>query len=209
MLAEIYPSGMPNQIDSPARNLAANLRYVRERRGLTQQQLAKLSGIPRSTIGLVESGSGNPTLTVLSTLAATLQLSIEELLSAGHGQCQVFKNGTLAVEHRGKGRKAEVRTLLPDPIPGMQIDRIELEPGARMTGVPHRPGTREYLVCERGRVTLWVQGERYDLGFGDVVAYQGDQAHSYWNDGNVVAVGFSVVALAPPGFIAHAAHRGE
>src|SRR3954467_13285179 len=173
---------MPKQIDSPARNLAVNLRYVRERRGLTQAQLAKLSGIPRSTIALVETGSGNPTLTVLSTLAAALQLSIEELLSAGHGQCQVFKNGTLAVEQRGKGKKAEVRTLLPDPIPGMQIDRLELAPGARMTGVPHRPGTREYLVCERGRMPLGARGERSALGLGDVAASRGDRAHSYWND---------------------------
>ncbi len=39
---------------------------------------------------------------------------------------------------------------------------------------------------------LWVQGERYDLGFGDVVA-----------------VGFSVVALAPRGFIAHAVATRE
>src|SRR5579859_3084989 len=143
-------------IPTAAQNLAANLRYLRSRRNMTQEQLAKLSGIPRSTIALVETGSGNPTLTVLIGLAAALQLPVEELLSASHGQCQVFRNGALPVELRGKGKKAEVRQLLPDPIPGMQIDRLELAPGARMTGIPHRPGTREYLACERGRMTLWV-----------------------------------------------------
>ena len=66
-----------------------------------------------------------------------------------------------------------------------------------MSGVPHRPGTREYLACERGRLTLRAAGERFDLGPGDVAAFQGDQPHSYHNEGSVVAVGFSVVTLAP------------
>ncbi len=87
--------------------------------------------------------------------------------------------------------------ILPDPIPGMEIDRIELLPGARMTGAPHRPGTREYLTCERGRLALWAAGERFELSPGDVAAFQGDQPHSYQNLGGVPAVGFSVVTLAP------------
>ncbi len=188
---------MDDPIDSLPQHLAANLRYLRERRGLTQDRLAKLAEIPRSTVALVETGSGNPTLNVLARLAGALQISLEELVSPPHSSSRVFRNGALLVERRGKGRKAEVRKLLPEAIPGMEIDRLELEPGARMTGIPHRPGTREYLVCERGRVTLWAGGERFDLEFGDVVAYQGDQPHSYWNDGDAVAIGFSVVAIAP------------
>ena len=94
-----------------------------------------------------------------------------------------------------------VSKLLPDPIPGMEIDRMELRPGARMTGVPHRPGTREYLTCERGELTLRAAGEKFVLQPGDVAAFDGDQPHSYHNTGSTEAIGFSVVTLAPaPGF---------
>lgn len=48
-----------------AANLAAHLRYVRERRGLTQAQLARLCGLPRTTVGELETGESNPTLNVL------------------------------------------------------------------------------------------------------------------------------------------------
>jgi len=178
-------------------NLAANIRFVRERRGLTQAALARLCGLPRSTVAQTESGSGNPTLAVLSRMAAALQLSIEELLSRPHAACQLFPRGSLPVTERGRDGLALVQKILPDPIPGMEIDRIELKPGARMTGVPHRPGTREYLACERGRLTLWAAGERFDLSPGDVAAFHGDQPHSYQNAGAVVAVGFSVVTLSP------------
>lgn len=181
----------------PAAHLAANLRYVRERRALTQAALARLCGLPRSTVAQAETGSGNPTLAVLSRLGAALQLSIEELLSPPHAACQLFPRGTLPVAVRGRDGLARVHKILPDPIPGMEIDRLELRPGARMNGVPHRPGTREYLSCERGRLTLWAAGERFDLSPGDVAAFHGDQPHSYQNLGDSPAVGFSVVTLAP------------
>ena len=74
---------------------------------------------------------------------------------------------------------------------------MELAPGAQIVGVPHRPGTREYLCCERGQLVLWAGGERYALEPGDVAAFQGDQKHSYRNEGQTNAIGFSVVALVP------------
>ena len=183
-----------DQIEALSGNLAANLRYIRDRRGLTQGQVAKLASLPRSTVSQVETGSGNPTLAVLARLARALGVSIEELLSAPHSAVQVFRRGELPVETRGT---AVIQKLLPDPITGMDIDRIELPAGARMAGVPHRPGTREYLTCEVGTLTLWTSGDKHTLGPGDVAAFQGDQPHSYVNEGKGTAVGFSVVTLVP------------
>lgn len=179
-----------------AANLAGNLRAVRERRGLTQARLARLCAIPRSTIAHLEAGGGNPTLAVLGRLSGALQLSLEELLGRPRAACQLFPRGTLPVRSRGGGRVL-VHRLLPHPLPGMEIDRLALEPGARLVGVPHRPGTHEYLCCEQGRLRLHVAGERFDLGPGDVAAFPGDQAHGYHNPGPARAVGFSVVALGP------------
>ena len=91
----------------------------------------------------------------------------------------------------------QVRKLLPEPIPGMEIERMELPPGAPMAGVPHTPGTREYLTCERGEIQL-VGGRRaLHAAPGDVVVFRGDQRHAYSNPGQGAAVGYSVVVLAP------------
>jgi transcriptional regulator with XRE-family HTH domain len=185
------------ELASLTANLAGNLRAVRERRGLTQSQLARLSGIPRSTVANIETGISNPTLSVLARLAAALRLSLEELLSAPRAPCRLYPRGTLPVESRGKGGRVRVHKLLPHPIPGMEIDRLELAPRERFAGVPHRPGTQEYLTCETGSLTLWVSGQRFDLSPGDVATFPGDQRHSYQNDGDTTAVGFSVVTLAP------------
>jgi len=177
-------------------NLALNLRYLRSQRGTTQARLAKQAGLPRSTLATLELGDGNPTLSVLARLSLALQVSIEELLSTPRAQAQRFPKGSLPSSTRAGGA-ASISKLLPDPVPSMEIDRIELQPGASFRGVPHRPGTREYLCCEKGQIVLWAASERIDLRPGDVAAFQGDQRHSYKNEGQTVAVAFSVVALVP------------
>jgi transcriptional regulator with XRE-family HTH domain len=173
--------------------LGRNVRVLREARGLTQSQIAKLAGIPRATLAHLESGDGNPTLAVLSAVADAFQVSLEELVAAPRGVLELFPKRRLAVRMRGD---VEVRKLLPDPIPGMEIDRFALPPRAKMVGVPHTPGTREYLTCERGAIELIASGERVRVGEGDVVAFRGDQRHSYENPGATAAVGYSVVVLA-------------
>lgn len=173
--------------------IARNVKQLREARGLTQDQIARLAGVPRATWTNLESGSANPTVSVLHRAAAALQVTTEELLSEPRAACEFFPLGALPTRAQGQ---ATVRKLLPHAIPGMEMDRIELPPGGRMPGVPHTPGTREYLTCESGTIVLVAAGERWTLGPGDVLAFRGDQRHSYANPGEKRAVGYSVVVLA-------------
>jgi len=188
---------MGERLELLASHLADNLKYLRERRGWTQAQLANLAEVPRSTLANIETGAGNPTLLVLSGLAAACQVSMEELLSPPQGLGRLIPSAEIPQETRGTRVKAVIRKLLPDPIPGMEIDRMEVPSGGRIRGVPHRAGTREYLCCERGQIILYAGGERYCLEEGDVCAFRGDLPHSYRNEGEKTAIGFSVVTLAP------------
>jgi len=88
---------------------------------------------------------------------------------------------------------------LPDSVPGMLIERLELPAGGPLIGVPHTPGTREYLTCEAGAIDLVASGEVWRVGPGDVVVFRGDQRHSYANPTRAAAVGYSVVMLEPLG----------
>lgn len=177
-----------------AARLGRNVKLLRDARGLTQAQMARLSGVPRATWAHLESGAGNPTLQVLHRIAAALQVSIEELISSPRGVGRFYAAGSLPMRERADGI---LRRLLPDPIPGVELDRIELKPRGRLPGVPHTPGTHEYLTCESGEIELAVSGERFRLAPGDVVAFRGDQRHSYANPGGRPAVGYSVVLLGP------------
>lgn len=178
-------------------HLAANLRQIREQRSLTQAQLAALCQVPRSTIANIEAGGSNPTLAVLVRLAAALALTLEELLAPPRVRCEVFSAEALPrVESRRAGRVL-IHKLLPHPIPGAAIDRVELDPGAKIAGSPHQPGTYEYTYCERGQLGLWIAGEHFELAKGQVAAFDGHQKHTYENTGRTLTVVFSVVVLAP------------
>lgn len=65
--------------------VAANVRERRLRLGLSQEQLAEISGFHRTYIGSVERGERNITLSTLEALAVVLQTTPEELLQVKLG----------------------------------------------------------------------------------------------------------------------------
>jgi putative transcriptional regulator len=61
----------------------ANARSVRLAAGLTQQQLADTIGMSRSSIGNIESGRYNPSLTAAVAIANALDTTVSTLLGEG------------------------------------------------------------------------------------------------------------------------------
>jgi transcriptional regulator with XRE-family HTH domain len=183
--------------DDPKANLAANLRRLREARNASQQQAAQLAGIPRPTWASLESGVANPTLDVITRVATALGVSIEELIGAPRTACRLFSADEIP-EKRRQG--ARLKPLLPESTPGLEMIRIILSPGGAMTGMPHTPGTREYLLCERGKIELTASGERWELSPGQSLAFRADQRHGYRNlDAQRPASAISVVCFARGG----------
>jgi transcriptional regulator with XRE-family HTH domain len=181
-----------------AQHLARNLVSLRHVRALTQDALAKVAAVPRSTIATLESGTGNPSLAVLVKVAAALGVPIDELLASP--RALVRRWPAAGVASRTKGRGVTIRALVPEPVPDEMMEVMDFEPGAVMAGTPHLPGTREFFTCLTGRVNLMVAGERYALEEGDVLAFPGNLAHSYQNaDALARARGVSVVVLAKAG----------
>lgn len=176
------------------RNLAENVRRLRESHGMSQQKIAEVSGLPRPTWASLETGTANPTLTVLSKAAAALNVSIEELVGPPRNEfVQILAND---VRERRR-QDARLRPLVPEALPGLEISRMQLTPGGHMVGVPHTAGTREYLTCEHGKVELIAAGEHFALGEGDMLVFRGDQRHSYRNpDKRRECVAISVVCFA-------------
>src|SRR5690606_26902755 len=60
-------------------NIASNLRYLRKKHGLTQQQFADLMGIKRSLVGAYEEHRAEPKYDLLKKMAKYYNLSMDEL----------------------------------------------------------------------------------------------------------------------------------
>jgi transcriptional regulator with XRE-family HTH domain len=63
--------------------LGRRIRELRKQRRLTQEQLAKRSGVHTQFVGAIERGTANPTLKVLGKIAAALDASLADLFTWG------------------------------------------------------------------------------------------------------------------------------
>ncbi|WP_084655942.1 helix-turn-helix domain-containing protein [Pandoraea norimbergensis] len=62
-------------------DLASNLKNLRKRAGLSQEQLSVRAHVDRSYVSQLEREIGNPSLQVLATLASTLGSDVVDLLT--------------------------------------------------------------------------------------------------------------------------------
>lgn len=62
------------------RTLARNVRTLRLKKGISQEQLAEECGFHRTYIGSIERGERNTTLSTLEALSETFNVSIAQLL---------------------------------------------------------------------------------------------------------------------------------
>jgi len=64
-------------------NLAASIRSLRLRNGLSQRQLATRMAVPRTYVSKIENEKATPTLSSLERLARALEVTVPDLLSGG------------------------------------------------------------------------------------------------------------------------------
>jgi transcriptional regulator with XRE-family HTH domain len=79
-------------------NLAASIRALRLRNGLSQRQLATRMAVPRTYVSKIENEKATPTLSSLERLAKALEVTVPDLLTGGE-----------------RSRQEEIRDLVQDP----------------------------------------------------------------------------------------------
>lgn len=69
---------MPNSVDrsKTLERLAGDLRAARARKGMTQEQVARIAGTGVNKVSLIETGTVDPRLSTLARIATALELRI-------------------------------------------------------------------------------------------------------------------------------------
>jgi transcriptional regulator with XRE-family HTH domain len=173
--------------DDERTRLAHNLRDLRETRGLTQQELSDRSGVPRPTLAHLESGQGNPTLSVLSKVAGALGIGIEALVSASKPKVRVLAGAEVPSEQRGG---VELRMLGSELSVG--FERWALARGARLERGAGRNGERRVVVCEVGELSITVGAASHRLRAGDVAVIDAAARPAFEARGRGVSIVYSV-----------------
>ena len=72
--------------------VAAAIRSLRQRSGLSQRQLALRMAVPRTYVSKIENEKATPTLSSLERLARALEVSVPELITGGQDRQQEIRS---------------------------------------------------------------------------------------------------------------------
>ncbi|HXE91094.1 MAG TPA: helix-turn-helix transcriptional regulator [Terriglobales bacterium] len=97
--------------------LAAAIRTLRQRTGLSQRQLALRMSVPRTYVSKIENEKATPTLSSIERLARALEVSVPELLNGGHS------------------RDAEIRELMADDFIAELIPYLQKLDGMQLSSI--------------------------------------------------------------------------
>jgi transcriptional regulator with XRE-family HTH domain len=163
---------------SPQSLIAANLRDLRARRGMSVVTLAARSGVSRAALTKLEAGQGNPTIDTLYALANALDAALGDLIGAPAAGVPVVE-----VVRAGEGARVEgaVAARLLDRVYGHRLAEIYDATFSTRTrhADPHPAGVVESILVTAGRLRTGPAAAPVDLGAGDFVRFAGDVPHVY------------------------------
>ncbi len=166
----------PTEID-----LGTRLRTARELFGLSQRELARLSGLTNGTISMIEQNQTSPSVGSLKKLTDALSLSLAEFFSLDWGRPAgpFFKSADLREIGSGTVTLQMVPGGVPDP--KLQVLREVYPPGGD-TGpdLLTHPG-EEAGVVVRGSISVTVGGQEKLLQAGDAYYFNSRIPHRFRN----------------------------
>lgn len=167
-----------------ASRVAANLRALRQARGLSLDELAQLSGVSRAALSQIETNKTNPTIGILWKVAAGFGVPFNELIGEARAPASILRRNA-AQEMQSADGKFHSRPLAPAGAnPLVELYELRLAARSRYASEAHVPGTREIVIVLAGALKLVTAGQSYDLAAGDSVLFAADEPHVYENPGS-------------------------
>lgn len=183
-------------LDTELDKISDRIRFWREERGISRQELAELSGVAASTVHKVETRQMTPSIAVVLKLAHGLGRRPAEIMAEGAPAltASIQRAGDRDTTSTPSGR---FERLTAELVGGeMEIWRVELEPSIS-AGSRLRFDGEVFIICESGDVALEIGGQRHSLGKGDTAHFKATQAFTYGNDSQRPAR-FLLAATLPP-----------
>ncbi|CAN5396432.1 cupin domain-containing protein [soil metagenome] len=178
-------------------DIGIRLRTIRKRLQLSQRALARMAGVPSSTVSLIESGHTNPSIGSLKRLLDAVSMSLGEFFSLElAAQDQVFYRADELTEiSRGKVSYRQVG------MPGastLQILCETYQPGSDSGRVLLTHQGEEGGVVLSGRLEVTVGDQVRVLRAGEAYLFSSQIPHRFRNVGEEVCT--LVTACTPPTF---------
>jgi transcriptional regulator with XRE-family HTH domain len=161
--------------------IAQNIRTLREKKKMTLQELADLTGLTRSYLSKIERSKKAPPYSTLNRIAGSLEVDVNFLLK---GNVEEVMDPRIAFNKSGKGEIVETAgtsygysfKALASNKPGKNMIPYVIEPAFEEAGVFQHEG-EELLYVLEGRHEFFYDGKSYMMEQGDSVYFDSGVPH--------------------------------
>ena len=178
-------------------DIAANIRRVRQARGLTLDALAGRSGLTKGYLSQIENFRTLPSLPVLYRVAAALGVEAAELLKGtAEGRRHVLTRRGEGVPVEREHPESGFRYLALAREKGAKImEPFLLELPPRSTRKDGTTNGDEFLHMLEGRIRVHLGGETMEMEAGDSLYFDGSVPHHPENPGDAPARAIVIYAI--------------
>ncbi|UOF89667.1 XRE family transcriptional regulator [Fodinisporobacter ferrooxydans] len=159
--------------------IGQRLRFYRQQRKLSLDDLAELTGVSKPMLGQIERGTSNPTVATLSKIAFGLQVPFTAFL-VENPSVKIFRVEEQPLLQEDHGRFQTYNTFAAPGVP-LETFRIRLLPGCNHDSEPHGLGVIESITVYSGTLTIEIGAETCTLEQGDSLSFSADTHHVYKN----------------------------
>lgn len=171
--------------------VAANVRRIRLHKGQSLEQLARTSGVARSTLEQLEAGSHEPTIKTLWSLATALSVPFSALIAPETASNELRKRDSVPPPGASARKVIGARDERDQG-----VYELKLSAHATETASPRTAGAQENVLVTQGSATIEAGGTRYTLATGESVIFPADTVRSYSSLGDSDATLYVVVSQA-------------
>ena len=168
------------------KDVARNIKNIRERKKITLDAAAKLTGVSRSMLAQIEKGEVNPTISILWKIANGYKVSFTSLVSSDASSLLIKAEDVVPMaEDDGRYINRPAFPFQEDK--QFETYHIEIKENGYLQAQPHLVGAEEYITVFQGTVEIIADTEIFQLKKGDSLRFHADVTHSYKNIGSETA----------------------
>jgi transcriptional regulator with XRE-family HTH domain len=160
------------------------LKDIRNKRNLSLDEVAKLTGVSKAMLGQIERGKSNPTVSTLWKIATGLKVSFSLFIDENQDDLKVIDQNNISPIIENNNRMKLYPIFPFDSNRGFEIFTIELEPDCNHISTPHNDGVEEYIIVTEGQIEMNINGEKFILQKGNSIRFMANKPHSYKNINN-------------------------
>jgi transcriptional regulator with XRE-family HTH domain len=160
--------------------IGQRLRFYRQQRQLSLEDLSELTGVSKPMLGQIERGSSNPTVAILWKIAAGLQIPFASFL-IGDPSIKILRKEEQPFLKEDNNLFETYNTFASPGIP-LEIYRIRMLPGCKHISSPTGLGVLKSITVHSGELTIEIGEDNGNtLKKGDAISFSSDVCQVYLN----------------------------